>query len=200
VPRQRLDSEKVIDAAARLSDQGGLGSVSLTELAAELKVRPPSLYFHVEGIDDVWRRLGVRGLRMLGAELGTAIEGLAGVDALRAFAAAYRDFAHAHPGLYEASQRSHELADNPDAVAAGEEVVGVALRMLRGYALTGDDAVHAVRTIRAGLHGFVTLEEGGGFAWDLPVDETFERLVTLLDAGLASKLLAGGRSASRRAG
>jgi AcrR family transcriptional regulator len=196
MPRQRLDNEKIVDAAARLADEAGLGAVSLTELAAQLGIRPPSLYFHVDGIDDVWRRLGVRGLRMLGAELGTAIEGRAGADALRAFAVAYRTFALEHPGLYEASQRSHELADDPDAVSAGEEVVAIALRMLRGYALDGDDAVHAVRTIRASLHGFATLEERGGFAWELPVDETFERLVRVLDAGLASGLLSGG--ASRR--
>ena len=41
-----------------------------------------------------------------------------------------------------------------------------------------------MRLIRIALHGFVTLEAAGGFAMALSADETFERLLDLLDLGL----------------
>ena len=59
------------------------------------------------------------------------------------------------------------------------------LAVLRGYGLDGDDAIHAVRIVRAALHGFVALEIGGGFGLPLALDETFERLIAVLDRGLA---------------
>ena len=46
------------------------------------------------------------------------------------------------------------------------------------------DAVHAIRGIRGALHGFVAVERMGGFALDVSVDESFERLVAALAAGL----------------
>ncbi|MEU4552688.1 TetR-like C-terminal domain-containing protein [Micromonospora violae] len=56
------------------------------------------------------------------------------------------------------------------------------LALLRGYDITGDDAIHAVRAIRVVLQGFVTLEAAGGFGLPQSLDETFDRLVDSLDA------------------
>jgi hypothetical protein len=63
-------------------------------------------------------------------------------------------------------------------------VVDVVVAVLRGYGLAGDGAIHAVRIIRAALHGFVSLEAAGGFGIPLSVDASFERLLTVLHAGL----------------
>ena len=48
----------------------------------------------------------------------------------------------------------------------------------------GDDALHATRVLRSALTGFVALEQNGGFGLPLALDETFERLIALLDRGL----------------
>jgi len=66
-------------------------------------------------------------------------------------------------------------------------VVGVVVAVLRGYDLDGDAAVHAARILRASLHGFVSLETAGGFAIPLDLDESFARLVDVVDAGLAAQ-------------
>ena len=50
--------------------------------------------------------------------------------------------------------------------------------VLTDLGVTGPDTVHAVRQFRALMHGFVTLEAGGGFGLPESVDETFARLVT----------------------
>ena len=71
--------------------------------------------------------------------------------------------------------------------AAGAEVVGVLTAVLSAWDLPGDDAVHAVRAVRALLHGFVALEAGGGFGLDVDVDESFRRVVDALAAGLPTR-------------
>jgi AcrR family transcriptional regulator len=184
MPRAGVGPEGIVAVAATVADSEGLEAVSLARLAESLGVRPPSLYAHVDGIDDVLRRLAVRGLQELAAALSRAVEGRSGSDALRGLAYAYRAYALEHPGAYAAAQRSQALAHDEQACAAGAEVVRVAVAAVRDYELDGDDAIHAVRLIRSALHGFVALEAGGGFAMGQSVDETFDRLVELLDAGL----------------
>jgi AcrR family transcriptional regulator len=188
MPRAGVDPDAIVAEAAKLADSEGLEAVTLKRLADSLGVRPPSLYAHVAGIDDVLRRVGRQGLIELATALSRAVEGRSGLDALQALAAAYREFAQQHPGMYAAAQRSRELAQDQDAEAAGEAVVRVALAALRGYGLDGDDLIHAVRLIRVALHGFISLESAGGFAMAQSIDETFEQLVALLDLGLRAGL------------
>jgi hypothetical protein len=100
---------------------------------------------------------------------------------VRALATRYREWALVHPGRYAALQRAGN-ADDP----AAADVVGTVFATLRGYGFDETELIHHTRAIRAALHGFVLLEAGGGFAIDLGVDESFERLVAILVAGLAA--------------
>jgi AcrR family transcriptional regulator len=181
--RAGLDADAVVAAAAAIADAEGLEAVTLARLASDAGVRPPSLYAHVGGLDDLRARLGVRGARELGAALREAATGRSGRDALLAIAGAYRRYALEHPGSYRAAQR---VRPGDEATgAAGAEVVAIVLAVLAGYGLEGDDAIHATRAIRAALHGFAVLETGEGFGIPLDLDESFDRLVDLLDRGLA---------------
>lgn len=183
MPRRGLDTEAVVDAAAAIADAEGLEAVTLARLAAQLGVRAPSLYSHVDGLDDLRRRLAARGARQLAGELQAAAAGRARGDALAAIADAYRNYARRHPGTYAALQR----APGSDALGAeaAARVVDVVVAALRGYGLEGEDAIHAVRIVRAALHGFVALENDGGFGLPLAPDESFRRLVAVLARGLA---------------
>jgi AcrR family transcriptional regulator len=182
MPRAGLDATSVVAAAARVADRDGLDQLTLARLAAELGVRAPSLYAHVDGLGDLRDRIVTQGVLELTDELSAAATGRAGGEALHAVAVAYRAYAHRRPGVYAAMQRAPEGGD--DQREAAERLVGVLTAVLRGYGLEGDDAVHAVRLIRSAVHGFVSLEGAGGFAMPLGLDETFERLIVMLDRGL----------------
>ena len=184
-PRARLDAEGVVSAAARLADAEGLEAATLTRLATELDVRAPSLYAHVDGIPDLRARLAARGARELAAALQEAAAGRAGSEALTAVAQAYRDYALAHPGSYMAMQRAPRR-DDAAARDASSAPVDVLLAVLRAYGLTGDSGIHAARAVRSALHGFVTLECNEGFGYPLALAESYHRLVTILDRGLAA--------------
>jgi AcrR family transcriptional regulator len=185
MPRAGLDTERVLDAAARIADADGLRAVTLARLASELGVRAPSLYNHVEGHGDVLRALAVRGVRALTGALRDAAVGRSRADALAAAARAYRGFAHAHPGLYAASVAAPATGD-PEHRAAAQEAVEVIFAMLRGWSLEGDDAVHAARAFRSAVHGFVLLEAAGGFGIPVDLDDSFDRLLATLAGGLAT--------------
>ena len=185
MPRAGLDPDAVVAAAAELADADGLEAVTLARLADRLGVRPPSLYAHVDGLEDLRRRLAARGARELAAALQAAAAGRARGDALAAVAEVYRAYAREHPGTYSAMQRTPNLAE-PDAAVAAGALVEVVLAVLRGYGLVGDDAIHGARIVRAALHGFVSLEGESGFGIPLGLDESFARLVAVLDDGLAT--------------
>jgi AcrR family transcriptional regulator len=184
MPRAGLDPEAVVAAAEALADAEGLEALTLARLAKELGVRPPSLYVHVGGLDDLRRRLASRAARRLATALNEATAGRARGDALAAMAAAYRAYAREHPGSYAALQRLPDPSDE-EAVAAATEAVDAVRATLRGYGLEGDEAIHAARIVRAALHGFASLEATGGFGIPLDVEETFARLPAVLDRGLA---------------
>ena len=184
--RAGLDAASVVDVAAQLADRDGLEQLTLARLAAELGVRAPSLYAHVGGLDDLRDRIGALGVVELTDALSAAAAGRAGREALHAVALAYRAYARERPGVYAAMQRAPEPGDG-ERDAAAARLVGVLTAVLRGYGLEGDDAIHAVRLIRSAMHGFVSLERAGGFALAPALDETYERLIEMVDRGLRAK-------------
>jgi AcrR family transcriptional regulator len=172
----------VVAEAARLADEVGLSAVTLATLAKRFGVALPSLYKHVSGLDALLQKVSAAATAELADEIAAAAAGRARGDAVRAVSAAFRDYARRHPGRYPATQRVPDPAD-PGHVAAGERVVGTVFAILRGYGLDGDDLVDATRALRSAVHGFVMLENGGGFGLPRDIDRSFDRLVATLDAG-----------------
>jgi AcrR family transcriptional regulator len=183
MPRSGLDSDAVVAAAAALADAEGLEAVTLAKVAAQLGVKSPSLYVHVDGLPGLRRRIAARGARELTARLQTAVAGRSGRDALAALAGAYRAYAREHPGVYAATQRTANLAGD-EAGGAAAALLDVVFAVLRGYALDDEDAIHAARVVRSALHGFTALEADGGFGIPLDLDQSFTVLVSTLDRGL----------------
>ena len=66
---RRLNKEIVVAAAAELANRRSTADLTLTELAAVLNVRVPSLYNHIAGLDGMRRDLALFGLRDLLARL-----------------------------------------------------------------------------------------------------------------------------------
>jgi AcrR family transcriptional regulator len=183
MPRAGLSTAAVVAAAAVIADAEGLDRLTLARVAAAAGVRTPSLYNHVESLDDVRRRVALLALRDLADALRDAAVGRAGDDALAAMADAYRAYARRHPGRYAATQRAPAEGDE-EMRAAAKGAVDVVLAILRGYGLEGDDAIHAARAVRSALHGFVALEAGGGFGIPVDLDESYARMVRALARGL----------------
>ena len=194
MPRVGLTPEVVIRAAGRLVDRDGPEGLTLAALASELGVKPPSLYNHVDGLDDLERSVAIVGIDLLADALRDAAMGRSGRDALWEVARAYRSVTRAHPGLYALAQVARP--GDEEYQDRARRAIEPVLAILSGYGIDGDDAIHATRVIRSALHGFASLEAGQGFGIDLSVDETFDRTLEVLDEGLcAFTVRAGGTGA-----
>ncbi len=174
--RTGLNHESILQTAAKLVDEQGLEHLTMSALAAQLNVRTPTLYHYFDGLTSLWRSLALLGMREMAGFLGRAVMGKASDAAIIALAYALRDFAREHPGLYEATSHGPE-GDDPEWQSAGREVVDIGVRALSAYELPLDDALHTIRILRSIVHGWVSLNNAGGFSLPLDIDETFRRLL-----------------------
>ena len=176
MPRNGLTTSSVVEAAVKLADAGGLDQLTLTRVAAKLKVQPPSLFNHVRGLPELRRQLQLRGLHEMTEVASRAAVGRAGADAVLAAATALRKFAQEHPGLYAASLPSTQATD-PELNAAGQRFVGIFFDIVQQYGFKGTAVVHAVRGLFSTVHGFIMLERAGTFGMPVSADESFRWLV-----------------------
>jgi AcrR family transcriptional regulator len=184
MPRAGLTSDLVVAAAGDHVDRNGIGSLTLASLAAELGVKSPSLYNHVDGLEDLKRSVALAGVDLLAEACRDATMGRTGKLALAALARAYRQVAVDHPGVYALTQVARP--DDDAFTARGERVLRPVYAVLAGYGLEGDAAVHAARVLRSALHGFALLETQSGFGIDLSTEDSFDRLIDVIDAGLSA--------------
>jgi len=192
MPRRGIRLDDLVDTATALVDTEGLDALTLSRVAREIGVKPPSLYSHVADLDTLRRHVALRATRRIGERMASAAMGRAGRDALAAVAAEVRSFATEHPDLYELTNRARPNDD---------EYAGAALRAidpltaaLREYALEGEEVIHAARTLRSAVHGFVSLEIAGGFGIDVDVDQSFDWMVDQLAASLDRRRTVDGTS------
>lgn len=179
-----MTTERIVDIAATIADtQGPEAGTTLSVLARELGVRPPSLYKHIPGRATLIRLLAIRAMTEIAERLGDAAAGRSGAAAVHATAEAYRTYAHERPGLYAATA---PFAYDPDPhhAAAAERVLVILRSTLRAWDLDDHATVDAIRALRAGLHGFVTIQSSGGFGLQQDAGDSFRWLVDAVIAGL----------------
>lgn len=163
--RAGLTVERVTIAGAELADEVGLDLVTMSQVARRLGVKDASLYTHVRGLEDLRGRIALLAADEKTMRIAEATAGRAGRDALVAFADAWREYAHEHPGRYTATQTPMKIDPELAAQAPGpRRAVELTYGMLRGYGLAEPDLTDAVRLLRSTFHGFVALEAAGGFA------------------------------------
>jgi len=190
VPRAGLTRQAVVAVAIDLVDEGGTAGferLTLAAVAGKAGVAVPSLYKHVASLGELRRLVATESIAELTRVLAAATIGRAGPDAVRAAADAIRDFARRHPGRYAATQVAPHGSDPADAelVARAEETLAVLAGVLRGFGLPDDELVDAIRMLRSAVHGFVTLELGGGFGLPDDLDRSYAVLIDGIIAGVA---------------
>jgi AcrR family transcriptional regulator len=181
-----ITKDAVVRAAAKIADGRGWDELTLAKVAAKLRIRSPSLYNHVGGLEELRRELKLLALRELAAALSRATIGKSRDDAVRGLADAYRSFVKQHPGIYAATMVAAVRGD-AELNAASDQIVETCLAVVHGYGLNRRDGIHAVRAMRSAVHGFVALESAGGFGIPVDVDDSFQWLVSALLSGFNSR-------------
>ncbi|MDX6741034.1 TetR/AcrR family transcriptional regulator [Actinocorallia sp. A-T 12471] len=149
-------------AAADVADEIGFDRLTVSAVARRLGVKDPSLYAHIGNAHELKVRVALLALDELADKAAEAIAGRSGRDALTAFADAYRDYAHAHPGRYAATRFDLDLETALASAAPRHSQLTRAL--LRGYDLPEPAQTDAIRFLGAAIHGYIALELTGAFS------------------------------------
>ena len=100
MPKIKIDKESVIKEAAYMANTIGIENLSLKTLAAQLGVKSPSLYNHIDGFDDLKQQLMLYGWKELENKIIEAVIGLSGYDAIRAMCYAFHEYAIENQGVF----------------------------------------------------------------------------------------------------
>ncbi len=178
-----LDKDIILKTAADLADAEGIANVTLKALAEKLGVKPPSLYKHINGLEELNKALMLYGWKSLEKKVMRAAVGKSKEDAIRAIFYAYRDYVKEHPGVFEAMQW-YNMYQSEENLQATEEIVAVLFQVLSAYDLQEEQKVHIVRMFRVFLQGFLMVEIHGGFGNPVSITESFDFSLEILLNGI----------------
>jgi len=90
--------EKILEVAADLIDRHGMDGLRLSEIAARVGIRPPSIFAHFEGRDAIGDAVAQRVIEQIAGLLGRTLVDDADPEArLRRAVRAYAGHMHDHP-------------------------------------------------------------------------------------------------------
>ena len=179
----KLSRHGIVDGALAFLDREGWDSLTINALATQLGTKGPSLYNHVDSLEDLRRAVRIRVIDDIITMLNRVGEGRSRDDAVLVMAGAYRSYAHHHPGRYSAFTRMPLGGDDPEYAAATRGAAAPVIAVLSSYGLDGEEAFFAALEFWSALHGFVLLEMTGVMD-DIDTDALFTDMVLRLAAGV----------------
>jgi len=190
----RLSREIIVNAALTFLDREGWEALTINALATQLGTKGPSLYNHVDSLEDLRRTVRIRVIDDIIKMLNRVGEGRARDDAVLVMASAYRSYAHHHPGRYSAFTRMPLGGDDPEYTAATRGAATPVIAVLSSYGLDLEQAFYAALEFWSALHGFVLLEMTGVMD-EIDTDSVFSDMVLRLAAGMERRSESGAQQA-----
>ena len=179
----RLSRDSIVNAALTFLDREGWDALTINALAIQLGTKGPSLYNHVNSLEDLRRTVRMRVVGDIIEMLTTVADGRTRDDAVTAMASAYRSYAHHHPGRYSAFTRMPLGGDDPEFTEATRAAAAPVISVLASYGLDGDNAFYAALEFWSAMHGFVLLEMTGAMT-GIDTDAVFTDMVMRLASGM----------------
>jgi AcrR family transcriptional regulator len=178
--RAPLSRERVLDAAMRLADQGGLGSLSMRKLGQELGVEAMAVYYHFSNKDEV-----IDGIvDIVFSEIDLSGDGTGWRTAMRRRAISMCDVLRRHRwaiGLMEARRNA-----GPANLRHHDGVIG----SLRAGGLDIEMAAHAYSTLDSYIYGFALTKMNLPFDVSEEVADVAEAMLQRFAANEYPNLLA----------
>jgi AcrR family transcriptional regulator len=179
----RLSRDSIVNAALTFLDREGWDALTINALATQLGTKGPSLYNHVQSLEDLRRTVRMRVVGDIIEMLNTVGGGRTRDDAVTAMASSYRSYAHHHPGRYSAFTRMPLGGDDPEFTDATRAAAAPVIEVLASYGLDGEAAFYAALEFWSAMHGFVLLEMTGAMN-GIDTDAVFTDMVMRLASGM----------------
>ena len=145
--REPVTRERAVRVALELADAGGIESVSMRKLAAELSITPMSLYYHVKSKDDILDGM----LDAVYSEMHVPGPGVEWMTAMRERADSTRAVLGRHPWAISLDSRT---SPGPATLGHLDATIGV----LRAAGFSMPLVGHAMSLLDAYVQGFAMQE------------------------------------------
>ncbi|MCH3915959.1 MAG: WHG domain-containing protein [Spirochaetia bacterium] len=153
----------VIQVASEIADKDGLKGVSLKNVAEKLHIRTPSLYNHIQGLDDLLRQVAHTGMKTMNERMAKAAIGTAGDAAIQSVGVAYLQFMIEHPGVYETIQWATWNGDKETAQIF-DTYTSLLTTLILSCGFTKQNIEEILHLLMGVLHGYTTLRLGFALA------------------------------------
>lgn len=183
MPRTGLSKDDITKVAVKLANENGLSYLSITTLAEALGIKKPSLYNHMNSIDDVLRDIMIYGWKKVSYELTADITGKDPRESLRIYATRIYEYSIANPGVFEAMLWYNKYLD-PELLDATEGLYNFFFAQTDSLFITREIANHLLRTYRAFLEGFIMLEIHNAFGNPISIQDSFRISLDVLLKGM----------------
>lgn len=152
--RLGVSRDDVIDAAVRLSDEAGLGALTVAAVASEVGCRPPSVYHHVDGLAGLSRAVALAVAEEALDVVRAAVEGRSGMDAVTNLVTTAREWGVAHPHRAE-TMRYVDPANDAALAAARAQVMLVFQDAVADLGIPADERPPLVAMLIASIRGSI---------------------------------------------
>lgn len=176
----RVTRAAVIETASDIADKEGLNKVSLKAVAEKLDIRTPSLYNHINSLDDLLREVAHQGMRVMNDRMIKAAIGTFGDNAIKAVSIEYLNYMIEHPGIYETIQWAtwHGTEETGEIF---NSYLSLLTTLIRSYNFKSDYTNEILKLLTGVLHGYTSLQLRYAFtAPDLVRKELEDTIDTVL--------------------
>ena len=181
--RTGLDTHMVICRAAQIANEVGIENITLKMLADDLGVKSPSLYNHIEGLEDLKTRLMIYGWKQMEQKIMQSVIGVSGYDAIKAGCYSFYEYATENPGVFNAMLWYNKF-QNSETIEATSGLFSILFKVTSSLNISDENCNHIIRTLRGFLEGFSLLVNNKAFGNPISIEESFELSLNVLIEGI----------------
>lgn len=185
MPKNNISEVLIIETSAHIANEIGLDNLSLKIIAEELNIKPPSLYNHISGLDNIKEKLMIYGWKQIENKMIDSAVGVAGYEALKNMCYAFYDYATNNKGVFAAMlwYNKYETQENNNSTARLFELL---FKVMRALDISEDNINHSIRTLRGFLEGFSLLVNNNAFGNPISIKESFDLSLEIIMNGIKS--------------
>lgn len=183
--KNSISDEVIIETSARIANKVGLNNLSLKIIAEELNIKSPSLYNHINSLEDIKQKLMVYGWKQMEEKMIDSAVGVSGYEALKNMCYAFYDYATNNKGVFTAMLWYNKY-ESEQKEKATTRLFNMIFKVMKPLNISDDNINHIIRTLRSFLEGFSLLVNNNSFGNSVSIKESFELSLEIIMNGIKS--------------
>lgn len=152
-------------------------------LADNSNIQTPSLYNHIQNLEDLQKELMIYGWNQMAEAILNAVAGVSVYDALEALCHAFYRYAVQNPGVFNAMLWYNKYQNNV-ILDSTERIFSIVYKIISSLNIPKETSNHLIRTFHGFLEGFSLLVNNTDFGNPSTIDDSFDLSLKVLIAGI----------------